>query len=204
MRSAQILAEMLLNEAEVRFGIVYGPHCPAEGYYVTGDSEADMYAKLAKAFNLQARDPHKREWAQPQVSLSGQPQVPLSLMANGFSFIQKNPGEDTIYFYDGGANFRLSPVAMRMMDLTDANADTPERVRHLTLQNPKVPTDSTAGAAFNIGPSARMHQQQPGQQPRQSYGPQQYGSTMSSERRAYYRDLGKKALAREQRQPKQP
>ncbi len=104
MRAAEILAEMLLGEANARsFAIVFGPGLPDQGYYVVGNTEHEIFSRLTTAFT-------------PQQGGNIGAQVE-NWMARGYTVVlQKNNGSLVVY----GEPIKLAPALVQGMQLTPA------------------------------------------------------------------------------------
>jgi hypothetical protein len=161
MRAAEILVEMLLNEAV--FGVLYGPNIPPTGYYVTGKDVREMIGKLAQGLGA-------GQTQQISTYLS-------ALISKGYSLVTTVNGQLTVY--DGGNDLTdLPPRTVKLLDLTAA---TPVTIIRRLGQSAIA---STAGEIFGLKmtPAERQARAQEKEQAREQ-AKHPYTPTPGEERR---------------------
>ena len=128
MRPAQILAEMLLDEAAL--GILYGPKIPPTGWYVSGPS---IDAVISKAARGQGGGGIRRS---PVAYLN-------DLISSGHSFVIRHGAQ--LVVFDGGND--LTNMGKNMVQLLQIQPDTPVEV---IKQAGEPGTPSTAAEVFGM------------------------------------------------------
>jgi len=128
MRAAEILVEMLLDEATV-YGIVFGPNIPKEGYWVSGPNIRGMVSKLARGLGA-GQNQHTEAYLS-------------ALMQNGYAVVTAKDGQAAVY---GTQIPRLTPQAADILSITGT---TP--VTHVTGLDDKTQQRQLTGKlAFRI------------------------------------------------------